>query len=312
MLQSQQSDLIGRLLVYSGNHGYHVIKRYNKKFPQNANFQVLRCRILIVKGTPENYRNLFAIGTFENTVHQHSMKTPFAEICLRMRQQFLLLKAECSEEKSWKKLSGNLCRKMAASLEVGPGEMGLTWLVASSTQPVWDLLEKILRGQTAHDNPLSCRPRSSHHLNSMSRIPEEHLIEWLTLVVQGQDQLKQFKHRCQVWKAETKVWDSLVEVAVEHVLPPVAITDPSEIAHFRDSLEPAEIREELARTYPGIVQQIRDYASSVAGTALKHIPTPHATAQFRRYLQNQQKILKNERKTKVNSIFLSFFQIILF
>ena len=129
-------------------------------------------------------------------------------------------------------------------------------------------------------------------------------------MVRGKEQLKDFKHgdRCQSWKAEMKVWDSLVEVAVENVIPPPAITDPTEISEYRNSLVAGEIKASLALTYPGVVQQIRDYASSVATTPLKHIPTPSALAAFRRYLQNQQKLKNNERKMTVNQFAFHFFK----
>ena len=68
-------------------------------------------------------------------------------------------------------------------------------------------------------------PKSSHHLNSMAKIPQESLLMWLDDVIAGEQEMKWFKDKCTSYKAEIAIWTSLANWAREYTLPPSEVGD---------------------------------------------------------------------------------------
>ena len=196
VINSFSQQLANKLVfyVYSGNHGLHAIRILRDKHPRNTKFVSLRCHILLVEATPESFGNLFILGSFANTLNDLSLKTSFAEVCQRLRQQYNnLLEIHGSQSApGWKAAVGKMHKQAQAAFNWKKGESGLTWNISCAPDEVWGRLLKVLLGQSAHENPKLLIPRSSHHLNSMARIPDEVLIGWLDEFLAGDIGLKQY------------------------------------------------------------------------------------------------------------------------
>ena len=283
---------------YSGNHGFHAVKMLAERFPKNKNFERLRCSVVIASSNAENFKHLFILGTFENTVHSLAKKTGFAETCLRMRQQYTNLVTECSgDTKSgeWRTKSGALLRSAQAAFNWNSGETNLCWLVASSDENVWDLLEAILKGNTKHANPMTHVPRSSHHLNSMAKIPNKVLIDWLKQVCEAQMTLKDFKERCVMYRIENKTWAAMIVFASEYLIPPPnSNMDEKQEAKWRRDMAsyPEATLTNIQTNYPGLKKLVQEYAWESKKAALKNIPTPNALSRFRAEMDSHRETQK--------------------
>ena len=277
--------------VYSGNHGLHAIRILRERYPKNSKFFTLRSHILLVDSSPQSFGNLFLLGSFANTVHHLSLKTSFAEVCQRLRQQYSnLLETHGSQvAPGWKVAVGKMQKQAQAAYNWKKGEAGLTWNISCCNGPVWSRLIKVLHGQSAHENPKLLIPRSSHHLNSMARIPDDVLIQWLEEFLEGKIGLKQFKENCVTWKVEQKMWDSVSEFGREFAIPPVGFTGDEK--KWQSKLTDKKVVKNVKANYPGLHAVIKGLAWDFRTATLKTVPNPNTLARLRSWLERQKQVV---------------------
>ena len=171
------------------------------------------------------------------------------------------------------------------------GETGLCWSIVCSSAEVWQRLEKIMTGQTSHLHAKQMIPKSSHHLNSMAKIPQESLLQWLDEVIAGEQEMKWFKDKCTSYKAELAIWTSLSNWAREFTLcstDEVHVGDSEEdIARWRDNLTDMEVSENIKAMYPTLSGLVSDFAWADKGKALSSVPSGTATSQMRQFLTRE-------------------------
>ena len=306
----------GCFKTYSGNHGYHAVDVLGNRYPKNTSYHRLRCYILVAEYTQLSVENLFFVGTWENTSQDLAKRTGFAESVLRMRQMFMnvsKLSTSFSQNGTLGKVeSGDVLKRAKAAFGWSQAEAGLAWTMAQMERGIWVLLEAILLGRTSHEHPKTLIPKSSHHLNSMAKIPPALLISWLQDVIAAGSTLKNFKDKCLCFKVARKIYQSLPTYALEFTVPPLVCPD---VGQWREGLEDTDIIENIKTNYPGVTQIVTDAAWEGKGRALKNIPSSGTTAQIRQYLLRQQQMMEEKKadEQKVIIFELTFsFQIILF
>ena len=210
IIETKRDELDGFFVVV-GDHTQLAVKRLHADYPRNPLWRTLVAEVLICHRSRENYAVLKSWGVLDNMKGQRRALVSFEQKVLSLHEDFVNLTLEV-DNKTKAYTSALAAVKAARRLEYGlnTNSFGQLWALATKTGAVWDLLERIFRGDVANATKFK-KPKSAGNFVLMGNIPDEDLEVLLGRVVRGSCSLKQFTADCRLYKASARVQREILE-----------------------------------------------------------------------------------------------------
>jgi hypothetical protein len=202
-----------RLFAIIGDHTSTAVKKLNRKFPRNADFDILNTPLLIVERSNENIAEILYIGTLDNTIASlHKSMTQW-DCVKQMRTIYVhLQRVHAGDESSFKEQWRKYKQDCEGSMPYKGGTFSTFSSMAILSEDIFSRIKQIFTGQYV-TNPAIKQgiPKAMTCFQNMGNIDSADLCKWLDRVLSGQYNCATFSQRCAAYKLEMHVKTLIVE-----------------------------------------------------------------------------------------------------
>ena len=196
-----------------GDHTQQAVTALHGQYPKNPLWHGVHAEVLVCKRSRQAYAMLKSWGVVDNFKGEKRAYVTFTQKIMSLRDDWTNYLSDTQDMEPSDKSAVLLAIKSTRRLNYGMtvGSFGQWWGLASKSDKVWTLLEKIFTGRVATPGKKKAPiPRSASNFTQMGGIPEEDLCVLLEQVVGGLP-LKQFTKACRFYKAKARVQTEILD-----------------------------------------------------------------------------------------------------
>jgi hypothetical protein len=195
-----------------GDHTQLAIKRLRIKKPNNKKYKQVQIQLAIVPKTPENIAKVLYLGTMDNTIEALHKPMTMWECCKQMNRQHTQIFRSTEPTKTKKEQWASYKDMAKRSMPFTGGTFNTMECVAKVDKQIWALLSAIFENNIVQNKEIKQTvPTSLTHFQHMGNIETADLVRWLTRVVNGQWNTKNFVDRCKRHKKSLKLKKDILE-----------------------------------------------------------------------------------------------------
>jgi hypothetical protein len=181
--------------------------------PKHADWLICPVIMHVCEMTPENQALALVYGGLDNMVHDSQKKVDHWDVCARLHQARVNIKATGKPDKEQKVMWKKARADIKSSCQVKQiATMGTLEALSAHMGKTWKLLYKIMMGQCPDQKKVKIvKPANLAWTKDMSNIPEDFLERWLQRVVTGEFSAKDFLNRCNEFKKRQRVQNDITD-----------------------------------------------------------------------------------------------------
>jgi hypothetical protein len=200
--------------IIGGTHTNKALRKCKDQFPENQLWWLQKFKVLVCKDEPEVRQLLRDQGNIMNMKHI-GKKTTFAEVVVQMHNNAVAegrahLRAQGKKFDATTITPTDCPAPVVKIMKDRLGEtaggfstqtIGAYWQLSKRGGRMWDIIHDLIMKKRGKGTGKAQKPYGAGVFSGMGKVPEEELIKWLELLHEGGITDKEFKQKCNDYKA---------------------------------------------------------------------------------------------------------------